>query len=233
MKQTYYLAVPSDKNINFFRVRVEADVKLGEASFKSGWFPAAAVDNLYGDTSQQGAVEAFRVQEQLKGKYDAAILKTTEGYLNAAQDPTSSADLVQSWLIAQRRVRAAAGAETPLPLGAVELEYGPGKTLATPHAGQKLVVVLSSDPTSVIEAISTFSRDVQTGATVMKLADVVRQQAANDIAVTEARNDARDKSDALVAEHISTLIELIKKEPQRADLLRELESLRILLETFR
>jgi hypothetical protein len=231
--QTYFLAVPSDTNVNYFRVRVHGESVLGVTDFRSGWFPADAVDSLYGDASQKGATEAFRLKEQLKERYDAAILKATDGYLNAAADPKTSQAVLQSWLLAERHVRATAGADAPLPSGAVEVEYDPGRGLTTLHAGEKLVLVLASDPDTVIEAISAFSRDVQTGATVMNLADVIRQQSANDVATTEARNESRAKTDVLIAQRLSAVSDLLKTNPKRADLTREIESLRILVENYR
>jgi hypothetical protein len=231
--QTYYLAVPSESNINYFRIRVHGSAQLGVTDFRSGWFPADAVDSLYGDASQKGATEAYRLKEQLKAKYDAAILKTVDSYLNAAVDPKTSEAVLQSLLLAERRVRATAGTETPLPPGAVEIEYDPGRGIATLHAGEKLVLVLASDPDAVIEAISAFSKDVQTGATVMNLADVVRTQAANDVAATEARNEFRSKTDALIAQHLGSVLDLLKTNPKRTDLTREIDSLRILVENYR
>ena len=46
---------------------------------------------------KHSAAEAFRLQEPLREKYDAAIQQTTGGYLSAAQDPRSSSEVVQSW----------------------------------------------------------------------------------------------------------------------------------------
>jgi hypothetical protein len=231
--QTYFLAVPSDTNINYFRVRVHALTYLGVADFRSGWFPAEAVDTLYGDVSNKGATEAFQLKKQLREKYDAAILKATGGYLDAASDLKTPSAVLQAWLLAERRVRAVAGAETPLPVGAVEIEYNPGGGIATFHSGEKLVLVLASNPDTVIDAISVISRDVQTGATVKNLADVFRQQSANDVATTEARNESRSKSDALIADRLGTVSDLLKADPKRGDLIREIESLRILVENLR
>jgi hypothetical protein len=231
--QKYFLAVPSNTNVNYFRVRVRGESILSVTDFRSGWFPADAVDSLYGDVSQNGATEAFRVKEQLKAKYNAAILKAQDGYLAAASDPKTDPAVLQSWILAEHRVRATAGSEAPLPAGAVEVEYDPGRGITTAHAGEKLVLVLSSDPTSVIEAISAFSNDVQTGATVLNLADVMRQQSSNDVATTEARNAAKAKTDALIAQRLGALSDLLKTDPKRPDLVREIESLRMLLETYR
>jgi hypothetical protein len=233
INETHFLAVPSGGHVNFYRVHVEGHTAFGVTDFHTGWYPADAVDSLYGDASDKGAVEAFRVKEQIRSKYDAAILKTQDGYLNAASDPKTDAGTLQSWLLAQRRVRATAGADTPLPQGAIELEYNPVGHLATPHAGQKLVLVLSSDPTSVIAAISSFSSEVQTGATVMDLADLVRQQTTNDLISAEARNDARAKTNPLIAQRLAALSDFLKTKPTRTDLLREIDSMRVLLENYK
>jgi len=232
-RQTYFLAVPSGENINYFRIRVDAQAKLGETSFKSGWFPADAVDSLYGDAGKSGVTEAYRVQEDLKAKYNAALVHTTEGYLAVAQNPKSDPADIQSWLVAQRRVRAMSGAETPLPSGAVEIEYNPSGSLATRHAGEKLVLVLASDPDTVIGAISAYSKDVQTSATVMRLADVLRQQSANEVETTEARNAARTKSNATIVQGIDALTQVLKTNPGREELTREIEALRLQLENVR
>jgi hypothetical protein len=231
--QEYYLAVPSGDDINFFRVRVDASTVLGDTAFRSGWYSAIAVDNLYGNVSEKDAVQTYQMREALASQYDAAIKRTTEGYLSAAADPQTKPEVLQSWLLAQRRVRATAGSETPLPQGSTEIEYNPGQGLATMHAGEKLVLVLSSDPGAVVEAINTFSKDVQTGATVMKLADVIRQREANDIAVSEARNEARTRSDGLIGKRIAVLEEFLKTSPNRTELAREVDALRIIVENYR
>jgi hypothetical protein len=231
--QTYFLAVPSETNINYFRVRVHALAHLGVTEFRSGWFPAEAVDSLYGDISNKSPTDAFLVKKQLREKYDAAILKATGGYLDAASDLKTPSAVLQAWLLAERRVRSVAGVETPLPVGAVEIEYNPGGGIATFHSGEKLVLVLASNPDTVIDAISGVSRDVQTGATVKSLADLVRQQSANDVASTEARNESSSKSDALIAARLGSVSDLLKADPKRGDLIREIESLRILAENLR
>lgn len=233
VNQQYFLAVPSSTNVSYLRVRVEGESLLSVTDFRSGWFPADAVDSLYGDVSQNGATEAFRLKEQLKAKYDAAILKAQDGYLAAAADPKTDPAVLQSWILAERRVRATAGSDAPLPAGAIEVEYDPGRGITTAHAGEKLVLVLSSDPSSVIEAISAFSSDVQTGSTVLNLADAIRQQSSNDVAATEARNAAKARTDALISARLGVLSDLLKTDSKRADLTRELESLRLIVETYR
>lgn len=233
VRQTYFLAVPSGKNFNYYRIRVDAQTRLGETGFRAGWFPTDAVDSLYGDTSKTGVTEAYRIQEDLKAKYNAAIVHTTEGYLNVAKDPNADPAVIQSWLVAQRRVSAVAGSETPLPAGAVEMEYNPSRSLVLRRADEKLVMVLASDPNAVVSAISSFSKDVQTSATVMRLADVLRQQTVSDIERQEAQNAARGKLDATLVHGIDQLLEALAGNPGRDQLTREIETLQLLLENAR
>lgn len=233
IEQAYYLAVPSGDNVNYFRIRVHATTKFGETSFRTGWYPAAAVDSLYGDTGKSGITEAYRVQEELKDKYNAAILQTTSGYLTAAQDPKTDPAVLQSWLTAQRRVRAVASGETPLPPGAMEMEYNPGEGLTTAHADEKLVLVLASDPDAVIGAISAFSKDVQTSATVMRFADVLRQQTTNEVESMEARNEVQAKSNAMLVQAIDSLSAVLNDNSKSKQLVLEIEALRLMLENVR
>jgi len=229
---SHYLAVPSEKNVNYFRIRVSGYTKLGKTSYRSGWFPAVAVDSLYGDASKSGASEAYKLEEDLKNRINEKILSTADGYLAVAGDPKADPELIEAWLVAQRRVRAFPGDEVPLPDGAVEIEYEPGANLALRHSGEKLLFILSSDPEEVVGAINNFSQNAETGATVLRFADVIRQHAVDEVAATEARNAARAKVSKSLAQRIDALAASLPKAT-REELTREVESLRILLENLR
>jgi len=232
LEETHFLAVPSDENINYFRIRVIGKTDLGDAGFRSGWFPATAIDSLWGDASSTGASAARKVEEDIKTKINEKILATKQGYLEAAADPKADPAVIQGWLAAERRVRATAGEEVALPDGALEIEYDPAANLVLRHAGEKLIFVLSSDPDTVIGTISNFSENTQTGATVLRLADVLRQRSVDEVATTEARNDARSKSVDAVVERIDS-VAAATDSAARDDLVREVESLRIMLENLR
>ena len=232
INHSHYLAVPSEQNVNYFRIRVNGHTKLGKTSYRSGWFPAAAVDSLYGDASKSGASEAYKLEEDLKNKINERILSTAEGYLDAAADPKSDPDLIEAWLVAQRRVRAFPGDGVPLPAGAVEIEYEPGANLALRHSGEKLIFILSSDPDEVVGAINNFSQNAETGATVLRLADVIRQHGVGEVAAMEARNAERAKTSAALVNRITSL-EAAVPGASREELTREVESLRILLDNLR
>jgi hypothetical protein len=233
LEEVHYIAVPSEDNVNYFRIRLEGYVTLSETKFQAGWFPAEAVDVLYGPTDEAGVAAAYRVRNLIRDKYDSAILSTTQGYLDAAANPASKPETIEAWLAAQRRVRATAGSEVALPPGAIEIEYDPGSNLALRHAGEKLVFVLSSNPDKVFEEIANFSKDAQVGATVLQLADVVLQSNANEVAETVARNEARGKLNELVVKRIDVALQAIDQAATAPDLQKEIETLRLVVETVR
>ena len=232
IEETFYLAVPSGENTNFFRVKVTATSEYGVATYDSSWFPADAVDRLYGATSDVGAAAALKTEEDLKAQLNQHILAVNSGYWAAAADPTTDPEVIESWLVAQRRVRSIAGEQTALPSGAIEIEYDPIANLALRHAGQKLVFVLSSDPTQVINAISTFSQDTKTSATVLRLADVIRQQTVNQIAETEARNEAMRHVDSLVVVEVDSALARLEGETDVDALRQTVRALQVAVESL-
>ena len=233
VQETHFIAVPSHENVNYFRVRIEGSATLSKTKFRSGWFPAEAVDSLYGSADESSVSQAYKVRNEIKDRYNAAISSATQGYLDAAANPNSKPEVIEAWLSAQRRVRATAGTEVALPRGATEIEYDPASNLTVRHAGEKLVFALSSNPDDVLGAIANFSKDAEVGATVLQLADVVRQQSVNDVATTEARNEARSKLDAVLVDHIDATLKAIEGAPTAQDLQREVDSLRLILESVR
>lgn len=233
LEEVHYMAVPSGDNVNYYRVRLEAWTTLSKTKFASGWFPAEAVDSLYGSADEAAVAEAYKTRNQLREKYNEAILSTTDGYLKAAVDPSSKDEVIGSWLRAQRRVRATVGADLALPQGAVEIEYNPASGIALRHAGEKLVFALSSNPDDVLGSIANFSKDAEIGATVLKLSEVVRQRAANDVAALVARNEARGKVNASIVKRIDASLEAVDKSDTALELQTEVDSLRILLESLR
>ena len=125
------------------------------------------------------------------------------------------------------------GPETVLPTGAVEIEYDPGANLALRHAGEKFVFVLSSNPDEILNPITRFAEDTKTSATVLRLADVIRAQAFNQVATTEAQNAAMKNMDNLIVQRIDVVLDMLENDPTRDDLVREIEALRILVENLR
>jgi len=227
IEEVYYLAVPGENNTNYYRIRVEAEARQGVAEYRAGWFPAETVDQLYGGSLEPDSAAAYRTREDLRGMYDEAIKQTMEGYLSAAKDPNASPEVIGNWLKASRRVRSAASDGVALPPGAIEVEYDPAASLTLRHSGEKLVLMLSSDPSKVIEAMKNFTQSEKTGASVLRLADLVKQQAGNRVVEAEAENSTSRKIDLQIASQLDELITLLEsggKSLNRRSLLSEISA---------
>lgn len=234
VSEVSYIAVPSGDNTNYYRITVEADTYLGVAKYDSSWFPALAVDRLYGSVATEDTAQTLKTEQDIVALIDEAILDTTRGYLAAAKDPNSSDETVLAWLTAQRRVRATAGDGIGLPDGAVEIEYNPGGNLTLRHSGEKRVFVLSSDPTEVMNAINAFASSQQTSATVLRIADVVRQRRANDIERAEADVAVQRDTNTVIVTQIDGALQAIAAEDVSRDEVRhEVEALLMLIESSR
>ncbi len=233
--ETSYLAVPSGDNTNFYRITVEADTYYGISNYDSGWFPAHTVDRLYGSTDRADAGAAIKAEEDIRGHIDNAIIATTKSYLDAAQNPDTSEERILALLNAQRRVRAMAGDGIPLPEGAVEVEYDPSRNLALRRAGQKRVFVLGSNPNEVIDKIKAFSESERTSATVLRLADVIRQQRISDKDEAVAGMEVDRQSNTLIVSQINEALHALEagELANKSDLLTEIEALLFLVESAR
>ena len=93
-----YLAVPSGDNLNVYRVTVKGYSQFTDAKFRSGWYPASAVDGLYGDVSNTKAIKALKVQEEIREEINKAILISTKKYLKKAIDPNATKEELRNLL---------------------------------------------------------------------------------------------------------------------------------------
>lgn len=232
IKQTHYLAVPSGENTNYYRVRVSADTYLGDAEFRSGWFPSDAVDSLFGDVSSEGSTRALKVREDIRAEIDRAILATTKAYLVEAAKPDADPERLRQLLETRKRVRAAPGDSTPIPESAVEMEYDPTSGLVLSHVGDKLVFVLSSDPDEVIGIIANFAEHQKTSVSVTRLGEVIGMQSANEVAETEAENAANAEDNQALAEQLERALGVAANGGDRDAMLDEIQTLRFLIESL-
>lgn len=230
--ETSYLAVPSGDNTNFYRITIKGNTRIGVSNYDSGWFPAYSVDRLYGAASTDtDRSRRLVVEEDLRKLYDDAIAATTRGYLQAAQNPDTSEDRIAGWLTAQRRVRAVAGDGVPLPDGAVEVEYDPSANIHLRHSGEKRVFVLASNPTDVIDAINGFAQSEETGASVLRLAEVIRQQRISETDQAEAVMEVEKRTNGVIVSQIDGVLEALAGDLDKDALQSEVEALLLLIES--
>ena len=207
IREVHYYAVTNGENTNYYRLRVAADTKLGVAGFRSGWFPARAVDRLFGDASLEGGTAELQVRSKIESLIDAKIISTYGNWLDEASNPDATPGKLEKLLNARRRILAYPSRENPPYPKAFEIEYNPTSGVAFFHADEKMVFVLASNPDEVIAKIASFVEDDKTVLTINRLADVVGQRQVNEIATKEAALEVDRKSDAIVRDQIKKALQ--------------------------
>ncbi len=194
----HYYAVSHGENTNFYRLTVTANTQFGVAGYREGWFPATAVDKLFGDVSAAGGQSSSAAKEEIRAAYDEAIAKTTKAYLEKAAKPeTTEADLKPYWE-PRKRVLAFPDSYAPVFGDGAEIAYDVARGVAVPHSDEKLVIVLSSDPDGVIGAITNVAEEEKTAQTINKLGALVNERARIDHATAGARNDVQKQQVAAI-----------------------------------
>lgn len=123
---------------NYYRVTVAGKGDNGKVDYRSGWYDARAVDDLFGNvgkTASDYATIAPRLREALR--------TTHAKYMEALEDPALSADVPKRRANYLEVLNSVTGLTTADGNRASPLD----------HAGEKFVMVFSNDPEKVIEAI--------------------------------------------------------------------------------
>ncbi len=209
--ETYYLGASNGADRVYYRVNVQGRTYLGDSEFRQGWFPAYAVDALFGDVSDEGSAEALTTREELRRQIDQKLIETRKKYLARAVDPEATPDELRKLLAAVIRVRMAARESTgDLGNQAVVMEYKPQADLITAHAGQKLVLFLSSDPDAIISKLGDLAEDTRTEQLFNTFSSVVkaRTMQEQDRARAEQRENL-DQADQLTVQlsHLLSTLE--------------------------
>ena len=233
IEEVYYLSATNGEDTNYFRITVKANTQLGVAEFREGWFPASAVDALFGDVSEEGAAKASLVRETLRKQFDEAILETHRQYQAAAANPDTTPDQLRKLLAAQARIRLLPYAPAYQLPNTLVVQYDPSKGLVYLRSDAKLVWVLSSNPDDVIGSIANFSEQEATEKTVLKFTDVIVQSRRNEVVTRRATNVVGAKDDKLISSQIETALSALNANPTRPVALEHVEALTQLLLALR
>src|SRR5262249_39950883 len=153
---------------------------LGVAGYRSGWYPARAVDRLFGEAASDSSPAELLARTELEMQTIDAIKETQRKWLLAAKNPNTPDDELRRLNEARRRVLAYPSFKPePFP-GTIEIEYNPGRDLATFHIDDKLLFVLSSDPDAVVRQIANFVEEDKTVLTINRLAGTITQVGVNE-----------------------------------------------------
>jgi hypothetical protein len=226
ISEVHYFWVSNGDTANYYRLRVDGQTSLGVAQFRSGWYPARAVDSLFGSVSSDGAIAALEARNQIEMDISGKILSTNKAWLDAAADVNSTPDKLARLLEARRRVLAYPNSAKPPMEGAFEMEFNPAKGVALFHADEKLVFILSSNPDEVVGKIKNFAESEQTVLSINQLSKVVVQRSRNAAGAQTAVEDVNKKSDVLVLAQLKkSLVTAKNLETPRADAIREIDLL--------
>jgi hypothetical protein len=174
IRERYYLGASNGDERVYYRITIKACTDMGDAEFRQGWFPSVAVDALFGDVSEEGSAEALTVREELRRQIDQKLIKARKAYLDLAIQPDAKPEDLKKQLLAIRNVRLAAR-DSLQDIGEVAetIEYKPQADLVTYHAGQKLVLLLSSNPDQIITQLADLAEHTRTEQLFNKFAFVM------------------------------------------------------------
>ena len=207
VREVHYYAVPNGQNTNYYRLKVRAQTKLGDAEYRSGWFPGHAVDSLFGDVTQAGRTKALEARSKLEDDILLEIIATNKAWLEEASKHNADPENLKGLLEARRRVLAyPRGVGPPYP-GTLEIQYNPAKGIAALHSDEKLVFVLSSNPNEVVGKIANFAQNEKTVMSINQLGKVIAQRVRNETAELEAVEQVNKNVDLLLREQISLALE--------------------------
>ena len=231
VRETHYYAVTNGTTTNYFRLRVHADTRLGKSEYRSGWFPADAVESLFGEVRSEDSADALAARREIEALIRAAVQQTTSAWLEEAKDPTADLDRLKALMEARRRVLAyPTSVGEPFP-GSWEVEYNPARGVFIQHADEKLVFILSSDPDDVVNGIVQIAEDDRTVYSINQLGKVVAQNRRNDLSEARGVEVVESKTAAVVGQQIGAGLTLLTQpEPARDDVLGFIDALLLSLE---
>jgi hypothetical protein len=230
VKEMHYYAVPGDYNTNYFRLRVNAETQLGDAEYRSGFFPANAVDSLFGDVSSEGGAQALETRRTLEKQIQDSLVAVNNQYQEKARDPETSLIEIDKLLEARRRVLTYPVGNAKDLRDAIEIDYNPSKGLAIRRSDEKQVFVLSSNPDEVVGKISNFAESDKTVYSINQFAKVIAQRSRNDIAARQATEEVNQKLDQLILVQIQKALEVLTDTPKATDKNLALNEIDILIQ---
>ena len=235
--ETYYLRVPGSDNPAYMKVVIQSKSELGKVELRQGWYPAEAVDALFGDISTDGSIDAHKTKELIRKSYNEALITAITNYLNKAKDTTVRFEELNKYLKAISRVRLIARDDITefenkgVPVDVIE--YNPAAEIIQRRSGQKLVFVFSADPNSVISKIETFSASNETKLEINKLIGAFATREKNIVEAEVEKFKVSKKYDALITAQLGLAGANLTKATTREDALLKIDTLIILLESIK
>jgi hypothetical protein len=212
VKERCYLRADSGDHSNYYRITFRAHTMFSDAQFRQGWFPAQAVDALFGDVSEEGSAEALTTREELRRQIDTKLIAAQKAYLDAVTTPDCDPDELAKRREALLNVRLVKVSDPNLAKHVTTMEYNPMADLVTYRHGQKLVVLLSSNPDQVISKLAVIAEDARTEQLFNKYANVIEAKERVERSQRFADIEQRLTDVAGVADYLTGLAESLDPE---------------------
>lgn len=203
VQETYFLRASNGLDTAYLRVKVTAKTRLGDAEFRQGWFPDYAVDELFGDLSEESQGEALLTRNKLRKRINDKIVKAYDNYLKEAIDPNADEERLQRLMNARKRILLA---PVPGPAGLEQvetIEYNTAADIVLRRSGHKLVFVLSNNPDAIIMQMAAFAESAKTEAAVLKMRDLVAGAVTQWAAKLRAQADGQRSMDEVLIKQLA------------------------------
>ncbi len=160
----YFAEYGEDGRTNYYRVKVSWTAENGIVDYRSGWFDARAVDELFGEVSGKHDLEAAR-----KNRAQVAVARTFDAYMTALEQ----GDSVDA--IAVRRAAYEEALERALTVVQVVPITEAGQVLnpLDDKKSKKFLIIFSQDPDAIIQGIRARIKSSTVSDT---LGDILEQQ---------------------------------------------------------
>jgi hypothetical protein len=230
--ETYYLKVTNGTEGAYLRIRVDAATELSDAKYMSGWYPAEAVDAVFGSVTKDETGQTRVARDAMRDQLIEALKAAQQNYLKVAARPSATPEEVKQALEAWRRVRLAPAEVSPDPNEAVIVEYNPASGLEAFRSDEKLIFLLSANPDQIIQSISRFASDQETKAAIQRFANVIIENEKADVAADKSNAIVSAKADLFVYSKVTALIQAMAAGAPRDDAVREMQILQGLLHSL-
>ncbi len=201
-KDFHYYRALVDGQLNYYRVGVRVRGTLTKAEVRQGWYPSAAVDAALGEVTSAAETSARDAETKVRKQIDEAIISTNAAYLAEAAKEAPDPVKLRALLTARQNVRRRFDDGATVEL----MEYDPVGELDREHSNSKFIIVLSSDPDEIIDAIARFAEDDKTSETIGVLADTIVKFGKRSAKEAATASDVAGQGDAALVSLIDAAL---------------------------
>ncbi|ACS78379.1 hypothetical protein [Maridesulfovibrio salexigens] len=224
----YYAVSNADGEANIYRLKIEADTDFTEGKYASGWYPKNSVDSLTGAVNADQAVKDLATRKAIEDAINSEVEKTYKNWLKVASNSNSTDKERERVLNTLRLVTSfpARQGEGINREGMVYIEFDPTAGVRLRHSDEKMVFMLSSDPSKVINAINSFTQSTDTALSITQLSSLFGNQANGEYSVVIEDIAAYKNKCTLISQKMSAVSAIeTKDETSRKSKVIELENL--------